>query len=141
MQLSPFGQGEKFKSWQRSVQDILDEMRKRSFCDYRASGTWLPTVNIYSNAAGYYLCVELAGLERESVSVECPDPRHIRITGERRRPRTPWLDPHCRIELLEIDEGPFQREIDFAEPVVLTALEVSYDRGFLWVSLRKVGAL
>ncbi len=133
------GQSEGLRIWQRRVQDILDEMRKRSFCDYRASGTWLPTINIYSSDAAYFICVELAGVDRESVVVDCPDPHHVRIGGTRARPRSSGIEDSCSIELLEIDEGPFCRQIDFSENIEVAAIEVAYERGFLWITLRKTG--
>ena len=140
MQVSQFGQREEIRSWQRRVQDILDEMRKRSFCDYRASGAWLPTINIYANDALYHVCVELAGIDHDSVSVECPDARHLRVSGERIRPHTSGLAASSHIELMEIDEGPFHREIDFADEVDATTIEIAYTQGYLWITLRKAAA-
>ncbi|HPM23078.1 MAG TPA: Hsp20/alpha crystallin family protein [Phycisphaerae bacterium] len=132
-----FGQDEDMRDWSRRIQDIMDEMRNRSFCDYRATGTWLPTVNIYETRSTYYVCVELAGLESSSVTVECPDARHISVAGERMRPRLPDLVDPFSVELMEIDEGPFHREIDFGQPFEANTLEVSYDQGYLWITLRK----
>ena len=137
MFVTEFAQHEEIREWQRRIQDIMDEMRNRSFCDYRASGTWLPNVNIYESHATYYICVELAGLERGSVTVECPDAQHISIAGQRTRPRSPVLDDPFSIELMEIDEGPFLRQIDFAEPLDVSSVEVLYDEGYLWITLRK----
>jgi HSP20 family molecular chaperone IbpA len=134
-----FGSGEEIRTWQRRIQDIMDEMRKRSFCDYRASGAWLPTVNIYASKHAYIVCVELAGADRTTLSVECPDPRHLDLSGMRGRPRLDGVDEVCSLELLEIDEGPFHRRIDFGEDVDTTSVEVAYERGFLWVTLQKTG--
>lgn len=130
-------QHEEIRQWQRRIQDIMDEMRNRSFCDYRASGTWLPNVNIYESCSAYYVCVELAGLERGSVAIECPDPQHISISGQRARPHAPGLDEPLSVDLMEIDEGPFLRAIDFTEAIVADAIELQHEEGYLWVILRK----
>ena len=137
MNVTQLAQHEEMRDWSRRIQDIMDEMRNRSFCDYRASGTWLPNVNIYQNQTTYYVCVELAGLERSSVTVECSDAQHISISGQRARPRAPGLEDPFSVELMEIDEGPFHRAIDFAEPVVVEAAELQHDEGYLWIILRK----
>ena len=137
MFVQQLSQHEEIRQWQRRIQDIMDEMRNRSFCDYRASGTWLPNVNIYENHSAYYVCVELAGLERGSVVVECPDAQHISISGQRARPHAPGLDEAFSVDLMEIDEGPFLRAIDFNEAIVVDAVELLHDEGYLWVILRK----
>lgn len=137
MGVKKFGSGDEIRDWSRRIQDIMDEMRNRSFCDYRATGAWLPTVNIYETRALYLVCVELAGLELDTVAVECPDAQHVRVTGQRLRPRAPGLAEAFSVELMEIDEGPFHREIDFSEPVAVDGLEVLYDNGYLWITLRK----
>ncbi len=137
MGVQHFGHGEGIRDWARRIQDIMDEMRNRSFCDYRATGAWLPSVNIYETRQSYHVCVELAGLEPESVTVECPDSRHVCISGQRCRPRGPWQETPFSVELMEIDEGPFQRLIDFSEPIEVQAVEVWYDNGYLWITLQK----
>jgi HSP20 family molecular chaperone IbpA len=132
-------QGDDVRSWQRRIQDIMDEMRNRSFCGYRPTASWLPNINIYESRAAYQICVELAGLERETVTIECTDPQHVAISGERVRPSPPDLEGPYSFELMEIDEGPFRRVIDFGEPVDVDPADVHYDNGYLWVVLRKVG--
>jgi HSP20 family protein len=133
-----FGPGDEMRDWSRRIQDIMDEMRNRSFCDYRASGTWLPTINIYACRGRYLVCVELAGLQREGLTITCPDAHHVRIGGERSRPRVAQLDETFSIELMEIDEGPFAREIDFAEPIAVEQVALAYEEGFLWITLPKM---
>jgi len=130
--------GESIKDWTRKIHHIMDEMRNRTFCDYRLTGTWAPTLNLYESRAAYYLCVELAGLSPESVAVECSDPNRVRISGSRGQPRGPSQEAPFSIEVMEIDEGPFHREIDLHEPVAADSIEVLYDRGYLWVILRKM---
>jgi HSP20 family protein len=137
MIVTQLAQHEEIREWQRRIQDIMDEMRNRSFCDYRASGTWLPNVNIYECPSAYYVCVELAGLERSSVSIECSDAQHVSISGQRTRPRAPGLEDPFSVDLMEIDEGPFLRAIDFNEPVAAEAAELLHDDGYLWIILRK----
>jgi HSP20 family protein len=132
-----FGPGDEIKTWTRRIQDIMDEMRNRSFCDYRASGTWLPSINIYACRRVYLVCVELAGLDRDSLRITCPDERHVLLAGERIRPSAPGLAEPFSVELMEIDEGRFERKVDFSEPVEVAGIELTYDEGFLWITLPK----
>lgn len=137
MFVSKLGSGEKMENWSRKIHDIMDEMRNRIFCDYRASGAWQPTVNLYETRSTYHLCVELAGLQRDAVVVECLDEKRVCITGQRAQPRTANMETPFSVELMEIDEGPFRREIELHEPVQVNTFELSYDRGYLWITLRK----
>ncbi len=132
-----FGQRENIKSWSRKVQEIMDEMHNRSFCDYRPHRTWVPNVNVYETRTTYCVCVELAGLDVDSVRVECRDDQHICISGERTRPHSADLMDPFTIELMEIDEGPFERVLDFRQRVDVTEVRVLADKGHLWITLRK----
>jgi HSP20 family protein len=134
-----FGPSDEFRAWQRGVQEIMDEMRKRSFFDYRATGTWMPNINIYETRTAYIVCLELAGLDPESVAIECVDSQHVCIAGERQRLLAPDPNEELSIALMEIDEGAFKRPIDFSECVDTGAVEVRYDNGYLWITLQKTG--
>ncbi len=125
------------EEWSRKIHDIMDEMRTRIFVEYRVSGTWQPRVNLYESRAALHLCVEMAGLEPNALRVECLDATHVRITGQRGRPYAPGLDSPFSVEAMEIDEGAFAREIDLPDPVDVGAAEITYDRGFLWITLPK----
>ncbi len=139
MSIKKFRPSDEFRAWARGIQDIMDEMRNRSFFDYRATGTWLPNINIYETGEAYVLCVELAGLEPDCIALQFLDPQHVSITGQRCRARAPELREAYSIDLMEIDEGPFQREVDFGQPVDSGNVELRYDNGYLWITLHKTG--
>ena len=123
--------------WSRQMQTILDEMRRRSFCDFRSSGTWEPSLNIYAVRASYHVCVPLSGVEAHHVAVHFRDPQRLCISGHRARPEVPQLNEPFSIEIMEIDEGAFQREIELPEPVDVENVEVRHEKGFIWITLRK----
>ncbi len=132
------GQSDEISAWSRKIQNIMDEMRNRSFCDYRVSGAWQPTVNVYETRARYHICVELSGVDRQTVSIQCVDQHRVVFAGQRARPALPEFNEPFSLELLEIDEGPFQREIELHEPVSVDHVELSYDKGYLWITMRKI---
>jgi HSP20 family molecular chaperone IbpA len=138
MPFKEFGQGGPMHEWSRKIQTIMDEMRHRNFCHFRASGAWQPTVNLYASRGAYHVCVELAGVGLDSVVVKCHDPRHVCIAGQRCRPGGSDLDASFSVEMMEIDEGAFSRKIDLPDPVDVDDVEVRHDEGYLWITLRKI---
>ncbi|RMF78158.1 MAG: Hsp20/alpha crystallin family protein, partial [Planctomycetota bacterium] len=118
-----FGQGGSFDDWSRKMHDILEEMLKRSFVDFRDCGAWRPATNVYESSSAFYVCVDLAGVEIGEITVECLSSRHIRISGVRRKPLPVGESEALSIHALEIDEGPFAREINLPEPIVVDAVE------------------
>ena len=127
------------QEWVRDVQEIIHEMRKRAFFDYRASGTWIPNINIYQTDSAYVICVELAGFDSGTLELQLVKPQHVCISGQRPRPDTPALAAPFSTEMMEIDEGTFRRVIDFPEDVDIDSAEVHYESGYLWVKLQKRG--
>jgi HSP20 family protein len=74
--------------------------------------------------------VELAGVDPEAVQVVATG-RTLVISGERRRP-----PGHGRVyQQIEIDDGPFRREIVLGEDVDTAAATASYAQGLLTIQL------
>jgi HSP20 family molecular chaperone IbpA len=133
-----FGSPERLDEWSRKIHHIMDEMQTRIFVEYRASATWQPRVNLYACREALYLCVELTGLDEQGVCVDRVTDTRIRLTGHRKRPHSQHLQTPLSVEMMEIDEGPFFRELELPEPVDAAALEIRYDRGHLWITLPKI---
>lgn len=135
MSFSEFGEGEGFDEWTRKIHDIMDEMEKRDFFRFRDSGTWQPATNVYETRYAYYICVELAGMHVQQIDVECTDQARITISGNRGQPRPEGVEGPLSVHAMEIDEGPFRREIDLPEPIDVEKLEATYSEGFLWITM------
>lgn len=131
-----FGELEGVDEWSRRANQIMDEMLKRSYVEYRSERTWQPAVNLYEASGRYHVCVGVAGMERAEIDVECPDDRHVVIRGTRGMPRPAAAGELC-IHMVEIDDGPFRRELELPEPVDVSAVEATYKKGFLWITLPK----
>ncbi|MBK9120180.1 MAG: Hsp20/alpha crystallin family protein [Phycisphaerales bacterium] len=138
MNANRFGPDDDMQRWTQRVRSIMDEMLNRNFCSYRPSGTWSPAINVYELPTGYLICVELAGLDHESITVEQTEPHTLTLAGQRTRPINRDLQQPHSIEMMEIDEGPFVREVEFALPVDAQTVEMAYDRGYLWITLKKI---
>jgi HSP20 family protein len=74
--------------------------------------------------------VELPGVAVESLQIVATG-RTVAVAGERRRPRS-----EGRVyQQMEIEYGPFQRQVTLAEAVDIEAATASYERGMLIVRL------
>jgi HSP20 family protein len=135
MSFGKFGQGDDLDEWSRKIRDIMDEMEKRAFVHFRGSGTWQPATNVYETRDAYYICVDLAGVPRQQIDVECVDRQRITIRGRRGQPRPEGVEGPLSIHAMEVDEGPFWREIDLPEPINVDRLEASYSEGYLWITV------
>jgi HSP20 family protein len=138
MSFDKFGQGEGFDEWSQKIHDIMDEMQKRDFVHFRDTGTWQPATNVYETRDHYYICVELAGVREEQIDVECVEGTRIMISGSRAQPRPEGVEGPLSIHAMEIDEGPFLREIDLPEPIDVQELEATYGKGYLWITARRM---
>src|SRR6059036_2702926 len=82
-----------------------------------------PEVDVYrtEDPAALMVVVELPGVDPSEVEV-IASPQALLIAGERRRPKD------CgHYQQLEIEYGPFQRQVTLAEPVDPEQATASYD--------------
>lgn len=77
-----------------------------------------------------HVVVELPGIEAGSVQVVASG-RALVVAGRRERPRIPG----ARYQQMEIDYGPFQRQIDLAEDVDTSLASATYEAGMLRIEL------
>lgn len=112
---------------------------------------WTPATNVYQLRDRLVVCVDLAGVEREAVDVEVEVGR-LMIRGLRMSPEPVQLEaeaheshesheefpPRCeamRILSMEIDSGPFRRDLALPETVDLSRVESRLREGLLWIIL------
>ena len=137
-----FGKGDpddEVRKWTQTVRDIMDEMMKRSFVDFRGTGClWKPNVNVYESRDRFHICVELSGVDRDQIDVECVAGARLRIRGRREQPRPPGVSGPLSVYVLEVNEGVFEREIELPEPVDLEHSDATYAEGYLWITLPRI---
>ncbi len=97
--------------------------------------TWCPALNAYLCSGRIVICVDLAGVERESLHLEV-EPRRLRLSGQRKAPEpTGSEDKALQILALEIDYGPFKREVELPAEVDPKGVTAQQRNGLLWVEL------
>ena len=69
----------------RRVDEMVERLLGRHYAEFCPTHAWVPAVNVYALADRAEVCVELAGIDRESIDVQ-PEPRRIVIRGHRAAP-------------------------------------------------------
>ena len=114
----------------------IDTLEPRPvFFSPQGSGLWQPAVNTFRCGKCRLVCVDLAGVDRADIEVEV-EPRRLRIRGVRTAPEPPLRgEKEWQVIDLEIDSGPFARELVL--PVEVNAGEVSAQQrdGLLWIEM------
>ncbi len=120
-----------------ALQDRINRIFSESFGGSReldddsAHYDWRPPVDIYETADGFILKVELAGVEKEDVSVEVKD-NVLTLKGER------LLDPEIKDEQYYRKErafGKFQRSFTLQESIKPEDVKASFKNGILTITV------
>ena len=92
-----------------------------------------PNVDCYrtDDPPGVTVVVDLPGIDPDQLSIQVTE-RTVLISGVRRRPQ-----PNCRVSYrqMEIEYGPFQRQIRLAEDVDPEKAHARFERGVLTIEL------
>lgn len=97
------------------------------------TGIWSPPVDIYESEGAFWVYVDLAGADRESLSVIAAD-HQLRFYGTRQLPPKKTID--C-VHQLEIELGTFDRTINLPGTIEVDEVSSSYTDGILAVVLPK----
>ncbi len=127
------GSQDSFEQLAQSMGQMIDDIFRSSYVGFRSSKAWEPAVNIYEDATGLIVCVELAGMRREEIDVQVK-PGRLTIRGSRQDPPAGREQP-CRLHRLEIHHGPFARDLDLPAGLDLDSAQAEYHNGYLWIRL------
>ena len=136
-----------FASVQRQMQRLMEQMQK-GFFNFCPSETWTPNVNLYESDTAYIVCVDLAGVDKEKIEVVVADQK-LTLRGARLVPTLAEEDrvmptpggvqqaQKLRVHVMEIDHGPFSREVELPHDVESDQIHATYRNGLLWIELPK----
>jgi len=116
--------------------------RHKGYYSFYPGETWTPNVNLYETDDSYYVCVDLAGVEKSKIDVEVVDQK-MTLKGNRCVPTCDEIGgddlttKRCRIHLMEIDHGAFSRTVELPEDVEKEIINATYHNGMLWIELPK----
>jgi len=115
--------------------DLVYQFTKVQFTHSPAPGGWSPAINAYRCPQGFAICVELAGVPRDSIHIEVLH-RNLRLEGRREIPEPKGKDEEpVQIIAMEIDAGRFSRDIILPAEVESDAVRAEYNEGYLWIYL------
>lgn len=103
--------------------------------DFSPNDSWSPTVNVYQMARRIEVCIDISGMDVTKIDLQVHSNTLI-IRGVREAPdprRT--HDEVCRIVGMEIEHGPFCKEVPIPEPIDMYRIMTRYAEGYLWVTL------
>ena len=117
-----------------ALQDLTSELSRLQFSRF-ALHAWEPAINAYRCEKSIRICVDLAGVDRAFIDLTV-EPRRVVIRGTRELPE-PTDDEGCALQLLamEIDYGPFIREVPLPAEVEIEQAHAEQRNGLLWISL------
>lgn len=133
-----------FGKFARQVGHVVNHAG-RGMYSFSPCDTWTPDVNLLESASAYLVCVDLAGVEKESIDLTVVNQR-LTLRGVRDVPRPP-AEPaptgkaveegRVRVHLMEIDHGSFCREVELPADIDRERIAANYLNGMLWITLPK----
>lgn len=116
--------------------DLAAKLRHLHFAaPLHPAASWQPAMNIYALADRLEVCLELAGVRKQDIEVTV-EPRRLVLRGRRVLPQPGGKnDSCCRILLMEIPDGEFERVLDLPAAVDTEKVIARQDGGWLWISL------
>ena len=123
-----------FDSLTDQMDELLEEISQRHFYPFSTRDAWEPAVNVYETADTFYICLDLAGMDRDAIDVRAEEGKVV-IRGARSTPQPPDTKPPVRVHLMEIDSGPFRRTVELPADVDRARISARYREGVLWIGL------
>jgi HSP20 family protein len=101
----------------------------------RAPETWQPPINAFRCEREICICADLAGVDKSLVDLQV-EPRRVLIRGSRKPPEPNDKNGRAlQMLALEIDYGPFERELILPAEVEVENARAEQDHGLLWIHL------
>ena len=117
----------------RWLQGTLGDVTVRSIQLWRATPhTWRPTINAFRCEAAVSICVDLAGIDKSLIDLQVK-PRRVTVRGTRDAPEP--IDQAVQMLALEIDYGPFERQVELPAEVNVEQARAEQENGLLWIYL------
>jgi HSP20 family protein len=97
--------------------------------------SWRPAINVYRCEACISICLDLAGADHSDIELVIEGQR-LSIRGERAVPEPGEKEGAAhQMIAMEIDYGPFERDVQLPDEVDLGKMRAEQQNGFLWIHL------
>jgi HSP20 family molecular chaperone IbpA len=122
----------RLKQLHERIMAIAEQVRPSALSQFNPQ-SWRPAINAYHCGKCVRICVDLAGVDEFEVKVQ---PRRLLIRGQRLAPEPIEAERKgARVLALEIDYGPFEREIALDPEVDPDRVVTEQKNGLLWIVL------
>lgn len=96
---------------------------------------WQPPINAFRCESAVRICVDLAGIDKTEIDLTV-EPQRVVVRGTREAPEPSDEQGRAlQVLALEIDYGPFEREIELPMEVDPEGAHAEQENGLLWVYL------
>jgi HSP20 family molecular chaperone IbpA len=117
-----------------ALHDVTYELTRSQFSQF-APHAWEPDINAYSCERCVRVCVDLAGVDKSQIDLTV-EPRRMLIRGTRELPEPTHEEGRAlRLLAMEIDYGPFEREVLLPDDVEINKAHAEQRNGLLWITL------
>jgi HSP20 family protein len=117
-----------------ALHDVTSELTRSRFSRF-GPHCWEPAINAYRCEKCVRICVDLAGVERSSIDLTV-EPNRVVIRGTRKLPEPTDAEGRpVQLLAMEIDYGPFEREVILPAEVEIEKAHAEQRNGLLWISL------
>ena len=117
-----------------TLYDVTSELARLQFSRIGAH-TWQPAINAYRGDKCIRVCVDLAGVERSRIDLTV-EPERLIVRGARDVPEPTHAEGRAvQLLAMEIDYGPFEREVLLPASVDIDNVHAEQRNGLLWISL------
>lgn len=113
-----------------------EEMITRQYIRFSQADAWRPDVNIYETCQALIVCVDVAGMKPDAFEVDVVEGALV-IRGRRPAPVPEANGSEIGVHLMEIDHGPFCRQIALPSSINREGIRADYRDGLLWIHLPK----
>lgn len=120
---------------QARLSGVARELRRLEPACVESARQWTPAINAYCCGDRLVICVELAGVDKTSINLRV-DSQRLVLRGCRASIQPdPCEHPPREVLALEIDEGPFARELILPHAVKPGEVTAEQRNGLLWIFL------
>ena len=95
------------------------------------AGNWFPAADVYETASAIIVCIDISGMESESLAVMVDESR-VTVSGRR---GYELQDRVSNIHQLEIERGFFERSISLPKMVDVSRVVSESSNGFLLITM------
>lgn len=96
---------------------------------------WQPPINAFRCETAVRVCVDLAGIDKAGIDLTV-EPQRVVVRGSREAPEPGRKHGRAlQVLALEIDYGPFEREIELPVEIDPEGAHAEQENGLLWIYL------